>query len=179
MVFLETARLRLRNVEPKDADVMFDYRNNEICARYQRGQTRDRAGIVDLVGRRQHDVLSLEKPFMLCAARKDTDEMLGEIVVMPNEETVSLGYTFSYRIHRQGFAYEALSALIPLLHGMAPEWEFISFTDPKNEPSIRLLEKLGYRKLGYIPSTDSFAFGQWVKDSTAEEIAALSAQLSK
>ena len=30
MTFLETNRLRLRSVEAKDADVMYDYRNNEI-----------------------------------------------------------------------------------------------------------------------------------------------------
>ena len=40
MNFLETERLVLRNVMPKDADVMFGYRNNEICSRYQKGQTR-------------------------------------------------------------------------------------------------------------------------------------------
>ena len=39
MIFLETERLLLRNTRPEDAKVMFDYRNNELCARYQRGQT--------------------------------------------------------------------------------------------------------------------------------------------
>ena len=38
MPFIETNRLILRNVAAKDADIMYDYRNNEICARYQRGQ---------------------------------------------------------------------------------------------------------------------------------------------
>ena len=31
---------------PCDADVMFDYRNSEICSRYQQGQTKDYEGIV-------------------------------------------------------------------------------------------------------------------------------------
>lgn len=35
MIFLETERLTLRNVISKDAETMYDYRNNEICARYQ------------------------------------------------------------------------------------------------------------------------------------------------
>ena len=39
VIFLETGRLTLRNLLPQDAETMFDYRNNEICARYQRGQT--------------------------------------------------------------------------------------------------------------------------------------------
>ena len=110
MTFIETKRLVLRNVAAKDADIMFDYRSNELCARYQRGQIKDREGIGDLVERRKNDILSVDAPFMLAAALKETDEMVGEIVVMPNEGTIGLGYTFSYRHHRKGYAFEALSA---------------------------------------------------------------------
>lgn len=42
VIFLETERLALRNLRAEDVDVMFDYRNNEVCARYQRGQTKER-----------------------------------------------------------------------------------------------------------------------------------------
>ena len=36
MISIDTKRLHLRNVLQNDVDVIFDYRNNEICARYQR-----------------------------------------------------------------------------------------------------------------------------------------------
>ena len=49
MIFLETSRLYLRPVAAKDVPVMYDYRNNEICARYQRGQIRDLSGITAMV----------------------------------------------------------------------------------------------------------------------------------
>ena len=45
MIFLKTERLVLRNVAQSDAHIMYDYRNNETCARYQRGQTKDLQGI--------------------------------------------------------------------------------------------------------------------------------------
>ena len=92
MRFFETDRLFLRNITAKDADTMYDYRNNEICARYQRGQTKDYNGIVALVERRKNDVMSVDAPFMVAVALKDTDEMVGEIVVMPKDGTISLGY---------------------------------------------------------------------------------------
>ena len=41
MISIDTKRLHLRNVLQNDVDVIFDYRNNEICARYQRGQVKD------------------------------------------------------------------------------------------------------------------------------------------
>ena len=132
MVFLETERLYLRNTMSGDAAVMFDYRNNERCSHYQRGQTKDYAQIAELVERRAHDTLSAEAPCMLAVARKETNEMIGEIVVVPKDNTISLGYTFSYQYHRHGYAFEALSALIDLLHQKAPDREFVCFTDPQN-----------------------------------------------
>ena len=150
---------------------MHDYRNNEICARYQRGQTKDYDGIVALVERRKDDVMSVDAPFMVAVALKDTDEMVGEIVVMPKDGTISLGYTFSYKHHRKGYAFEALTALINMLHKQCPEWDFISFTEPENEPSMALLKKLGYKNMGYIPSMESQVFGKWTTPVTEAEIA--------
>ena len=171
MIFLETERLILRNVAAKDADIMYDYRNNEICARYQRGQTKDYDGIVNLVEHRKSDVMSVDAPFMVAVALKDTDALVGEIVVMPEGGTISLGYTFSYKHHRKGYAFEALSALIHMLHGQYPEWDFISFTEPENTPSMALLKKLGYKDMGYIPAMTSQVFGKWTTPATEAEIA--------
>ena len=124
MIFLETKRLLLRNICPEDAAIMFDYRNNEICARYQRGQTKDLPGIKALTERRRHDTLTTTDNAMVAVALKETNEMVGEIVVMPNDDCFSLGYTFHYAHHRNGYAFEALSCLIEYLHALQPDWEF-------------------------------------------------------
>lgn len=171
MTFIDTNRLLLRNVTAKDADIIYDYRNNEICARYQRGQTKDYESIVALVERRKNDIISVDTPFMVAVALKDTDEMVGEIVVMPENGTISLGYTFSYKHHRKGYAFEALTALINMFHERYPEWDFISFTEPENEPSMALLKKLGYKDMGYLPAMESQVFGKWTTPTTEAEIA--------
>lgn len=171
MIFLETERLVLRNVKAKDAAVIFDYRNNEACAKYQRGQTKEFDGIVALVEKSKDDVMGVDAPFLVAVALKETDEMVGEIVVMPEEGTISLGYTFSYRHHRKGYAYESLSALIAMLHARYPEWDFISFTERENVASIHLLLKLGYRNMGYLPAMESQVFGKWTNAATEQEIA--------
>ena len=171
MIFLKTDRLILRNVAAKDADIMHDYRNNEICARYQRGQTKDYAGICALVEKRREDKLSVDAPCLVAVSLQQTDEMVGEIVVMPEDGTISLGYTFSYKHHRKGYAFESLYALTEMLHEQNPDWDFISFTEPENEPSMALLEKLGYKNMGYIPSLKSQVFGKWTTSTTEAEIA--------
>lgn len=169
MDFMETERLVLRNVMPRDADVMFDYRNNEICSRYQRGQTGDYTEIVKMIERRQRDSLSIDAPFMLAVALKETNEMIGEIVVRPKNDTIELGYTFSYKYHRHGYAFEALTVLIDQLHQRASDRAFISFTDPQNIASMGLLCKLGYQNMGYVPEIRSQMFGKWTKSDMERE----------
>lgn len=166
MIHLETQRLLLRNLCDDDAAVMFDYRNDDRCARYQRGQTKDLSGIQALVKNRMHDTITDGENFMVAVQRKDTGEMVGEIVVMPNDGCFSIGYTFHYNHHRQGYAFEALSLLTELLHNQYPEMEFISFTEPENVASMALLKKLGYQDLGYAPKVESQVFGKWLNDET-------------
>lgn len=163
MINLKTERLILRNVQPEDAGVMFDYRNNEICARYQRGQTKDLPGITALIERRMQDNITDRENFLIAVALKDTGEMIGEIVVMPNDGCFSMGYTFHYAHHRKGYAYEALALLTQLLHERYLEMEFICFTEPENVASMDLLRKLGYEDLGYEPKIESQVFGKWLK----------------
>ena len=172
MIFLETARLRLRNIVPADADAMYDYRSSEVCARYQRGQARERAAIAALTERRKNDMLSVDAPFMLAVALKDAGEMIGEISVMPKDGVISMGYTFSYRHHRRGYAFEALSALLETLHARWPDWSFVCLTHPENVPSMNLPKKLGYRHMGYAPTMESEVFGKWLLPQVENELRA-------
>lgn len=165
MEFYRTERLVIRNVAEKDVPIIYDYRNNEICARYQRGQVKRLEEIQDLVAKRKNDVLSVDADSMLAVALKESDEMVGEIVVMPNDGCISLGYTFSDKHHRKGYAFEALSMLIENLHAAYPDWEFISFTETENTASRALLEKLGYTHLCYSEKLDSEVYGKWVKET--------------
>ena len=57
---------------------------------------------------------------MVAVVLKGTDEMVGEIVVMLNGGTISLGYTFSYRNYHKGYAFETLTVLIDLHHERYP-----------------------------------------------------------
>ena len=162
MILLETERLILRNLVPEDAQVMYDYRNHTLCARYQRGQTKDYYSICELIRKYQNATITTDESYIIAVALKGSGEMIGEIVVMPNDGAITLGYTFSYKHHRKGYAFEALSALTDMLHIRFPDWEFICFTDTANEASIALLKKLGYRDLGYAEKISSQVFGKWI-----------------
>ena len=171
MIFLETPRLMLRTVVPEDAAAIHGWRNDPCCVRYQRGQVREYGEIAALVEEHRDDVFSVDAPFMAVMALKDISEPVGEIVVMPQDGAISLGFTVSPLHQRRGYAFEALTALTELLHTRFPHWEFLCFTDPENVPSMALLTRLGYRDLGYVPAMESRVFGKWVTGQTEAEIA--------
>ena len=88
---------------------------------------------------------------MIAVALKETNEMIGEINVKLKDNTISLGYTFSYKYHRIGDACEFLTVLREHLQKMAPKWEFISFTVCENIAGIELLKILVFKDFGYVP----------------------------
>ena len=141
----------------------------EVSENLNYGVKKDFEEIQNLIERRKNDEISIDSPCMIAVALKETNELIGEIIVKPKDNTISLGYTFSYKYHRQGYAFEALTVLHEHLHKVAPEWEFISYTECENIASIELLKKLGYKDLGYVPSMDSKAFGKWTTLVTEEK----------
>lgn len=164
MIFLETERLILRNMEEKDLETMYEYRNSQLCSRYQRGQTKDKKGLMRLIEERKDGKISLEEACILTVALRQTDEMVGEVVVIPQGNVISMGYTISYKHHRKGFAFEILSSLIELLHEKYPYQEFICLVDPENIASIELLKKLDYLYIGYEEKSNSKIYGKWIQD---------------
>lgn len=169
MTFLETMRLRLRNWKEADLDELVVYRNDERCTRYQRGQLHERSDLAALIQRRMNDELLPEGRKQMAIARKDTDELVGEMTIFIENKTITMGYTISHHYHRRGYAYEMLSAVIALLHKTYPDWEFRCYTEPENTASMALLRKLGYEDLGYAPDIDSRVFGKWKTRSENHE----------
>jgi len=163
MNHLQTERLILRNFLPQDLHCLWEYRNDVRCSRYQRGQANKREELADMIAEHRADDLSLQQKVCFAMADRDGD-LIGDVTLYLNDrETISMGYTVSYRHHRKGYATEMLTALLPLLHERYPEREVICLVDPENMPSIGLLQKLGFEDLGYAPKITSQVFGMWAK----------------
>lgn len=167
MIFLETQRLYLRSLRTSDIEELYDYRNEERCARFQRGQLRERADLEALILRRQNDAFLTEGKKQLAIGFKD-GTLIGEITIF-NQAAIVMGYTLSYKHHRKGYAYEMLSAVIVALHQAYPTKEFLCFVEFENVASIRLLKKLGYEALGVDSAENALVFGKYSKAQTIEK----------
>lgn len=71
--------------------------------------------------------------------------LLGDLYIRREEDILLTGYTIAPSHARQGFAYEAMSALITW--AQQQNYLFIrASVEPGNTASIRLLEKLGFTR---------------------------------
>lgn len=160
--YLKTERLILRNFCPADLDALFDYRNDERCTRFQRGQLHDREDLSALIQRRKDDDLLSETKKQLAIADQATGQFVGEVTIfLDDPETILMGYTISYHHHRKGYAFEMLSAILEILHETYPQKEFVCYVEPENIASMELLKKLGFTELGWNEEEQACVFGKW------------------
>jgi len=77
------------------------------------------------------------------AERRDTEESIGLVVLHPGHGGTEVSYEFLPSSWKQGFATEAVRCVID--HAFRSEGieELIAVTQSANEPSRRLLERLG------------------------------------
>ena len=155
MELLATERLVLRNFTEEDLESLLDYRNDERCFRWQRGQFRQAEPLLNLIRSSSADDLSHDGKKHLAIARKEDNLLVGDLFLSLADPTITLGYTISYHFHRQGFAFELLSALTERLHQLYPQREMVCCVEQENAASIALLQKLGFDSEGYSADIDS------------------------
>jgi RimJ/RimL family protein N-acetyltransferase len=90
--------------------------------------------------------------------RGETSEPIGFVrATIASESLGIIGYTVFRRFHRRGFAGEATRAVLSHLLEEGIE-HFVARVNPQNEPSKRLLKKVGFEVAsgGTAPGTDLF-----------------------
>ena len=158
---LKTARLRLRNFTPADADKIYEYRNTPECLRYQRYDDTSIEYIKDFVERFATSAfLSREKEQHYAIADLYTDELIGDLSLFYSESDAcfTLGITLAGEHQRRGYAYEILDAVISRLEAKYPSLEIVALIDRENERSIALFKRLGFVLECYAESIDSLVF---------------------
>jgi RimJ/RimL family protein N-acetyltransferase len=93
---------------------------------------------------------------------------VGDVAVGVSEDGASgkIGYTVSPTSRGQGFATEAVSAVLERLRGTRIS-TYRASVDPANAGSIRLLDRLGFSYLGGTERS-TLLDGEWVDDDHYE-----------
>jgi RimJ/RimL family protein N-acetyltransferase len=164
---LSTDRLLIRKLEAGDAAALLAYRGRPEVYRYQfwRPKTMGEAGeFIRSVENTEPDTPDTWLQVAICL--KDTGEMIGDAGMhfLPDEPMqAEIGYSIAPERQGRGYAREAVRAILGYLFETLGKHRVTASVDPRNAPSIALLEKLGFRKEAHFRQS-VYMDGEWCDD---------------
>jgi RimJ/RimL family protein N-acetyltransferase len=166
-VQIHTPRLVLRALGPADLDAFVAYRSDPEVARWQSWTApypRDAAR--ELLTAASADLPPTPGAWrQVAVARRDDGALLGDCAFRRSDDgrQAELGVTLARAHHGQGYAREALAALICWLFDELGLHRVFANCDPHNHAVIALLRRLGMRDEG------RFVASLWWKGAWADE----------
>ena len=149
MINLETKRLSIRNFKCDDWQALYEmivqYQSTEYAAYDQQWPIT------------QEEIKEIAKWFaggdhFLAVCLKDKGQFIGFVALNPEERDgcheFNLGYIFNSDCHGKGYATEACKAALNHAFGPLQAEKVVSGTAAVNQASRRLLERLGFRRIG-------------------------------
>lgn len=160
---LTTERLVLRRLRADEAGAVAEYKNDPEVARYQDWDLP--YPVEDIAAK---IAAYVHRPWPcpgsgLNVAIEHDGELIGDFGVGWDDEGIEaeIGYTLRSEHQGEGFATEALAAVVDRLFSEGVERVTTSL-DPENVASIRVLEKVGFR---HEASSRVEIRGEWVDDA--------------
>lgn len=165
---LKTQRLFLRPISIEDKESVFIYRSDPETSKYQSVVAETIDDMDDFLGKCAKEFNVPGTWFQVVIIMKDTDELIGDIGIHflddeSKNRQVEIGYMLNKAFHGNGYATEAVKELINYLFDTMNKHRIIASVDPGNTPSIKLLERIGFRKEAHFKQSIWFK-GEWVDD---------------
>lgn len=164
---IETPRLRLRRLGAADAAAVAAYRALPVVNEYLPDRVYDLAWAEALAAEMADREPGVPGTwFQVVAERRADGVVLGDLGLRTEANPFQprsheLGFTFAPAHQGQGYATEAARALLDHAFGALGAWRVTALCDTRNEPSYRLMERLGMRREGHFVH-DWWHRGGWV-----------------
>jgi RimJ/RimL family protein N-acetyltransferase len=163
---IETERTILRPITNSDNEQIFSYRSDSETNKYQGWVPKSLEEVNEFISKNPNTFNTPETWFQLVIDEKQTNEIIGDIgihFIDDNNFQCEIGCTLNKRHHGKGFAFESLKATIDYLFKKLNKHRIVTSIDPKNIDSIKLVERLGFRKEGHFKESLWFK-GEWADD---------------
>lgn len=161
---LETERLLLRPIQAKDAEAVFKYRSNRQVNQYQSFIPESVIEVDHFITHKVSHHINVPGTWIqMVVINKDTGELIGDIGVhflAHDPLQAEIGCTFDNVHHGKGYATEALTEIVKVLFSRLGKERITASVDPRNVPSIRLMERLGFTKEAHLKES-YFIHGIW------------------
>jgi RimJ/RimL family protein N-acetyltransferase len=166
-ILLETNRLILRPIEKNDAEAVFSYRSDAWVNRYQGWIPSSISDVYYFINYKVSHEMNLPGTWVqFVLVKNDNHEIIGDIGVhflSADTFQVEMGCTLNKLYHGKGYALEALKGIIGYLFYELNKRRIIASIDPRNLSSIRLYERLGFRKEAHFRES-IYMNGEWADD---------------
>jgi RimJ/RimL family protein N-acetyltransferase len=165
-MLLTTQLLELRPINIDDKVSIFEYRSDAQTNTYQGWIPKSIEDVEDFIAKVSPTPNIPDTWFQLVIIEKATQQIIGDLGIHflnPENEQVEIGFTLRKEKQGKGFAAEALHEVISYLFKDLKKHRITASIDPANHSSIRLVEKLGFRKEAHFIES-IYINGQWVDD---------------
>lgn len=163
---LETKRLILRPVTLNDKNQIFEYRCDKETNKYQGWIPETIDDVETFIGKIAKQINEPYTWFQFVIIEKQTQNIIGDLGIhfFDNEnKQVEIGCTLNKDFQNQGYATESIKRVIAYLFKDMNKHRIITSIDPGNKNSIRLVERIGFRKEAHHVES-LFINGKWVDD---------------
>ncbi|MGW4211694.1 GNAT family N-acetyltransferase [Lentzea sp. NPDC004789] len=162
---LRTDRLLLRPFELTDLDDFYAYRSRPDVYRYLYGEAANREQAAELLAKRMGETeLTEEGQWLALAAYwPEAGRVVGDVVLKwlsAQDRQGEIGYGFNPEFGGKGLATEAAERMLRLGFEELGLHRIVAECDPRNEPSWRLMERLGMRREAHFRQNEIFK-GEW------------------
>lgn len=164
---LATARLRLREVASTDAPALYAVHSDPQVMRYWSYPAwtdiaQAEAKVAEIARQRAQD------PVLVWAVAEPADDrLIGTIALFALNQAqgrAEIGYSLASAWHGRGLASEAVAAVLGHAFDGLGLRRVEADVDPRNQPSRRLVERLGFREEGLLRER------WWVDGETADTV---------
>ncbi len=166
MVNIETDRLIIRLAEPEDAEAIYSYRSDVIENKYQGWFPGSMKEVRDYISNMPKTFDISDICFQFAIITVDENRLIGDMgIIFTNHDKMQaeIGCTLHKDYQGKGYATEALNAMVKYLFLMLNKHRIVASVDPRNTASIRLIERLGFRKEAHFRES-YYLRGEWVDD---------------
>ena len=163
MPSIETERLILRPVVPTDAPALFAIFSDPEVMRYWSWPPFTALEQADSLAREIGDLWQARTLLQWGITRRERDGIIGTVTLGSwdrRHRRAELGYALARAHHGNGYAREAVAGALTFGFGPMDLHRVGADTEPRNARSIRLLERLGFRREG-LQRQSYFHMGEW------------------
>lgn len=164
---IRTKRLLLRCLLPGDADSLFEYRSHpEVCL-FQSWEPESLQEVRLFINKMAKVELNKTGWHQIGIALQTDGSLIGDCgihILETDSRLAEIGITIAPAQQSRGYATEALNAILNLLFRGLGKHRVFASVDPRNLPSMALMERVGLRKEAH------FVQSLWFKDGWADDV---------